>query len=115
VPYERPFVCPWATGGGYFLSRRAAEIAAQRTARSHLEHLFEDVMVGEALTRDPELKTVSYLFSDMGVVNPLLPKDMRYLMEVLAERRRLTEEVQSLRRENLRLRAQVVAAPAPSP
>jgi hypothetical protein len=115
VPYERPFICPWATGGGYFLSRRAAEIAAQRTARSHPEHLFEDVMVGEALTRDPDLKVIPYLFSDMGVVNPLLPKDMRYLQDVLAERRRLTEEVQSLRRENLRLQRQVVATPASSP
>ena len=69
-------------------------------------------MVGEALTRDPELKAISYLFADMGVINPLLPKDMRYLQDVLLERRRLTEEVQSLRDENQRFRRAVEGAPA---
>ena len=112
VPYERPPVCPWATGGGYFLSRRAAEVAAQRTTGTHGQHLFEDVMVGEALTRDPELKAISYLFADMGVINPLLPKDMRYLQDVLLERRRLTEEVQLLRDENQRFRRAVEGAAA---
>jgi hypothetical protein len=99
IPYERPFVCPWATGGGYFLSRRAVEIAVAETARSSATSLFEDAMIGEALTNHPEVQVVRSSFADMGVLNPLLPKDMQYVQRVLVEKRRLADELAALRRE----------------
>jgi hypothetical protein len=104
VPYERPFICPWATGGGYFLSRKATEIAFARTGQTWRDSLFEDVMVGEALTRDPRVKVMRCQFSDMGVINPLLPKDMLYVQDILLEKRRLADELDALRIENQMLR-----------
>ena len=109
VPYERPFVCAWATGGGYFLSRAATLAAASRTESTCADSLFEDVMVGEALTLDPQLKVLMTRFSAMGVVNPLLPKDMLYLQDVVLERKRLADEVRLLRAENARLRSGLAA------
>lgn len=109
VPYERPFVCPWATGGGYFLSQSATRAAAIRTAATCTDSLFEDMMVGEALTLDPQLKVLMTRFAAMGVVNPLLPKDMLYLQDVVLERRRLAEEVRSLLIENALLRSGLAA------
>lgn len=104
VPYERPFVCAWATGGGYFLSRLAAERAVERTADTFADSLFEDMMVGEALTLDPAVKVLRSRFALMGVINPLLPKDMLYVQELLLDKRRLADEVLALRKENLGLR-----------
>lgn len=110
VPYQRPFVCPWATGGGYFLSRAAAVAAASRTAETFADSLFEDMMVGEALTQDPHLKVVMTRFATMGVVNPLLPKDMLYMQDVVLERKSLADEVRLLRAENARLRSGLPSA-----
>jgi hypothetical protein len=109
VPYERPFVCPWATGGGYFLSRRAVDVAWRRTAETFRDHLFEDVMIGEALVGDPELTAMTCLFSDMGVINPLLPKDMRYVQEILLEKHQLGQEVLTLRHDVMMLRQELAA------
>jgi hypothetical protein len=106
VPYERPFVCPWATGAGYFLSRHAVQVASERTATTFSQHLFEDVMIGEALSRDPQLALVSSLFSDMGVINPLLPREMRYVQDLLTKKRQFTEGVLALRQENAQLGAE---------
>lgn len=104
VPYEGPFVCAWATGGGYFLSRRAAAIAADRTMDTFANSLFEDKMVGEALTLDPALKVLRSRFAQMGVINPLLPKDMLYVQDLILDRRQLAEEVLGLRMENRELK-----------
>lgn len=104
VPYERPFVCAWATGGGYFLSHRAAEKAVEKTAGTFADSLFEDMMVGEALTLDPSIKVLRSQFALMGVINPLLPKDMLYVQDLLLEKKRLADEVLALRKENLELR-----------
>lgn len=109
VPYERPFVCPWATGGGYFLSRAATRAAASRTTVTCADSLFEDMMVGEALTLDPQLKVLMSRFAAMGVINPLLPKDMLYMQDVVLERKRLADEVRSLRAENTLLRSGLAA------
>ncbi|MFQ6538464.1 MULTISPECIES: hypothetical protein [Aphanothece] len=98
-PYQRQFLCPWATGGGYFLSRKAAQRAVSRTKANHLEHIFEDLMIGEALTRDAELNVVNLRFAEMGIVNPLLPKDMCYLRDILLEKRLLAEQVVALERQ----------------
>ena len=87
VPYEKPFVCPWATGGGYFLSRRAVDALVPRLADIAGDSLFEDMMVGEALTRDAALNVLHTSFDRMGVINPLLPKDMLYLQSMVLERR----------------------------
>lgn len=103
VPYEGVFLCAWATGGGYFLSHRAAEVALPRTAHACADSLFEDKMVGEALTRDQGVRVLRTRFADMGVINPLLPKDMLYVQELVLDRRRLAEEVLALRDENRRL------------
>ena len=105
APYERPFVCAWATGGGYFLSRRAAGIALEKTANTFADSLFEDVMIGEALTLHPGLTVAMSRFALMGVINPLLPKDMLYVQDLVLERKRLCDEVLALRRENLELKA----------
>jgi hypothetical protein len=105
IPYSGEFACPWATGGGYFLSRRAAALAAERTLATCHERLYEDLMIGEALTRDPGIAVVKHRFATMGVINPLLPKDMLYLQGVLLEKRGLIEQVASLRRENDLLRS----------
>jgi len=105
VPYERPFVCAWATGGGYFLSRRATEIAAEKTTPALADHIFEDMMIGEALTLQPGLKLLRTRFANMGVINPLLPKDMLYVQDLVLERKRLADEVLALRRENSELKA----------
>ena len=105
APYERPFVCGWATGGGYFLSHRAAEIAVQKTRNTFADSLFEDMMIGEALTLHPGLKVTMSRFALMGVINPLLPKDMLYVQDLVLERKRLSDEVLALRRENLELKA----------
>ena len=99
-PYDKPFVCPWATGGGYFLSRRAAARVLERTVDTSRSSLFEDMMVGEALTADRDLSVVRSLFSEMGVINPLLPKDMLYVQSLLLEKRELALEVRRLRAEN---------------
>lgn len=104
VPYERPFVCPWATGGGYFLSHEATRIAAERTAHTFADHLFEDMMIGEALTLHPGLRVLRTQFASMGVINPLLPKDMLYVQDLVLERRRLSDEVLALQQENRELR-----------
>lgn len=104
VPYERPFVCAWATGGGYFLSRRAAQIAAGKTLHTFADSLFEDMMVGEALTLDPDIRVLRSRFALMGVINPLLPKDMLYVQDLLLEKRRLADQVLALRLENSELR-----------
>ncbi len=98
VPYERPFVCPWATGGGYFLDRAAAALAMAKTENTWREHLFEDVMIGEALSLDPAVKVARARFAEFGVINPLLPKDMLYFQDTLLERRRMAEELLELRR-----------------
>ena len=98
VPYERPFACPWATGGGYFLDRGAAAIAVAKTEGAWREHLYEDIMIGEALTLEPSVRVARARFADFGVINPLLPKDMLYVQEVLLERRRMAEELLELRR-----------------
>jgi hypothetical protein len=110
VPYARPFVCPWATGGGYFLSRRAVERAAQRTESTYALNLYEDVMVGEALTEDPELQVKRILFSQIGAINPLLAKDMHSVQEMLLEKWRLEAEV--LRRRERAALARASATPA---
>jgi hypothetical protein len=107
VPYERPFVCAYATGGGYFLSRRAVEIAAGRTAGTKHEHLYEDVMIGEALTGEPQLMAMSCLSSEMGVINPVPPKVMQYVQEILLEKRQLAEDALALRHENVLLQAEL--------
>ncbi len=104
-PYEGAFVCPWATGGGYFLSRRAAEVAVEKTSRTFANSLFVDMMIGEALTLDPAMIVLRTRFADMGVINPLLPKDMLYVQDLVLERRRLADEVRALRRENSELKA----------
>ena len=97
VPYERPFVCPWATGAGYLLSRKAAEIAWTKTVDTCRESLFEDMMIGEALTTDPRMDVRRVRFSEIGVINPLLPKDMLYVQEILLEKQRLATELNALR------------------
>lgn len=102
VPYERPFVCPWATGGGYFLNRNAARIALERTGATWREHLFEDVMIGEALTPDARVEIARARLAQMGVINPLLPKDMLYLQETLLERRRMADEILEFRQSQAR-------------
>ena len=96
VPYEKPFVCPWATGGGYFLSRRAVEALVTRLADTVDDSLFEDMMVGEALTRDPGMVVQRTSFADMGVINPLLPKDMLYVQAMVLERRAMRERIMEL-------------------
>ncbi len=96
VPYEKPFVCPWATGGGYFLSRRAVEALVTRLPDSVDNSLFEDMMVGEALTRDPGLVVQRTSFADMGIINPLLPKDMLYLQAMVLDRRAMRERIKEL-------------------
>jgi hypothetical protein len=62
------------------------------------------MMVGEALTLDPAIKVLRSQFAVMGVINPLLPKDMLYVQDLLLEKRRLADEVVALRKENLELR-----------
>ena len=105
VPWEGEFVCPWATGGGYFLSRRAAERAAERTEATCRGHLFEDMMVGEALTMDPELRVLMTQFRAMGVINPLLPKDMLHVQDMVLEREALTQRLAACEAELGALRA----------
>ncbi len=103
VPYARPYVCEWATGGGYFLSHRAVEIAAAKIEDTFAGNLFEDVMIGEALTLDPEVEVLRTRYGAMGVINPLLPKDMWYVQRLLLEKRALAEEVFALRRQSREL------------
>ena len=71
VPYDGAFVCEWARGGGYLLSRRAVEILADKTAASYSDHLFEDKMVGEALTPDERIRKVRAHYVEMGILNPM--------------------------------------------
>lgn len=96
VPYEKEFVCGWATGGGYFLSRKGSEIAVEKTASRFSESLFEDMMIGEALTLDPRIKVVRTTFVDMGIINPLHAYDMKFIQDLLAERNALREEVRRI-------------------
>jgi hypothetical protein len=109
VPYESPFVCPWATGGGYYLSRKAVELAYEKMEKTCTEYLFEDVMVGEALTQDARVCVIRARFSEMGVINPLLPKDMLYVQDILLEKQRMAAELDRLRKENALLRSDHVS------
>ena len=104
VPYERPFVCPWATGAGYLLSRKAVDIASAKTGETYRDSLFEDMMVGEALAVDPRVEVRRIRFSEIGVINPLLPKDMLYVQDILLEKHRLASELHRLRTEMQTLR-----------
>ena len=88
VPYEGPFVCEWARGGGYLLSRRAVEILADKTAATYSDHLFEDKMVGEALTPDERIRTVRARYVEMGILNPMPHYNMRYVYDLVTRRRR---------------------------
>jgi hypothetical protein len=98
VPYERPFTCAWATGGGYFLSRKAAAIAARATAGTFADCIFEDLMIGEALTLHPDVAVLRTRYAHMGVLNPLMPKDMLYVQDLILEKRRLADELRTVRR-----------------
>lgn len=100
VPDESEFICPWATGGGYFLSPKAVDLAIERTAQTVAKSMFEDKMIGEALTLDPDLKVVRSEFSRIGVLNPLSPGDMRYVQNILLENQSLAKELDMLRRLN---------------
>lgn len=104
VPDDAEFVCGWATGGGYFLSKKAVGILIKKTSVTHQNYIFEDRMVGEALTLHPDVKVMSTSFSEIGVINPLLPKDMLYIQNVLLEKQALLEKIKLLELENQRLK-----------
>ena len=85
VPYEGDYKCDWARGGGYLLSQKAVEILVEKTAVSYSDHLFEDKMVGEALTKDENIKTVHAHYVDMGILNPMPPHNMRYIHQFITK------------------------------
>lgn len=99
VPYKGQYVCGWARGGGYFVSKRAASILVDKTSQAFKNELFEDKMVGEALTRDKSIKVVNTHYSEMGVLNPLLPKDMIYVQSILKDKKRIAREMKNLKEE----------------
>jgi hypothetical protein len=103
VPDESEFICPWATGAGYFLSPKAVDLAIKRTTHTVSKSMFEDKMIGEALTLDASLKVIRTGFSQMGVLNPLNPGDMQYMQNILLERQSLAKKLDLLRMENLQL------------
>lgn len=76
VPYEGEYICDWARGGGYFLSRKAVEILLPKTAVSFSRELFEDKMVGDALGNDGRISTICAEYRSMGVTNPVSPEKM---------------------------------------
>jgi hypothetical protein len=104
VPDESEFICDWATGAGYFLSPKAVELVIERAATTYSECMFEDKMVGEALTLDSDLKVIRSQYSEMGVINPLLPNTMQYVQNIFLEKKSLTKELDLLRTENKQLR-----------
>jgi len=79
VPYEGKYIADWARGGGYILSRRAVDRLVLKTAESYKEHMFEDKMVGDALAADTVIKKMHADCVDFGVINPMLPQNMRYV------------------------------------
>ena len=83
VPYEGPFICEWARGGGYLVSRNAVRILIEKTATSYSRHIFEDMMVGEALTLDERIKTLNVHYVQMGILNPISPPNMRYIHQLI--------------------------------
>ena len=89
------------------MSKRAASILVRETSQTFKSELFEDKMVGEALTRDSRIKVVHTSYSEMGVLNPLLPKDMAYVHSLLMEKGRIARETQNLREEVGRLKEQL--------
>ena len=99
VPYDKPFVCGWATGGGYFLSRKGAGIAVEKTARTYSDSLYEDMMIGEALTIDPRIRSLKTSFIEIGLINPLAYYDMKYIQDLLTERKELRQRLAKLKSE----------------
>ena len=99
VPYEGHFVCSWARGGGYFVSQKAARILVDKTLRVFENELYEDKMVGEALTRDERLKVVDVPFYEMGVLKPMPHNIMHYVHSVLKEKQKIALENQNLKEE----------------
>jgi len=87
IPYDGEYVCDWARGGGYLLSRKALNVLVEKTASMFSEHLFEDKMVGEALTLDDRIKKVHVNYVDMGILNPMPPHNMRFVYELLEARK----------------------------
>jgi hypothetical protein len=98
VPYEGEYVCEWARGGGYLLSRTAVEIVVEKTASSYLDHLYEDKMVGEALTLDERIRAVHAEYIELGILNPLSPDEMRFFHSLLIGRVRGTDPLVDLER-----------------
>jgi hypothetical protein len=96
VPSEHDFKCGWATGGGYFLSPKAVDRALRNTIATRYKNLFEDKMIGEALTLEQDLKLMKVTLADFGLLNPLLPKDMSYVHNMVLERRILLKQIGSL-------------------
>lgn len=76
IPYEGEYVCDWARGGGYFLSRKAVDVLLPRTAVSFSKELFEDKMVGDALGIDARVSVIHAEYQSMGVTNPVDPGKM---------------------------------------
>jgi len=107
VPYEGRFVCRWALGGGYFVSKKAASIIVDKTSRAFKNELYEDKMVGEVLTRDKSIKVVKTRFFELGVINPLLPRDMIYVHAILKHKKKIAREKQNLQKEVGRLKKQL--------
>lgn len=81
VPYRGKYVCDWARGGGYFLSRRAVRILIPKTAKLFSKELFEDKMVGDALGNDDRISVVCTNYGSMGVTNPMSPEEMTKVYE----------------------------------
>lgn len=97
VPYEGDFKCEWARGGGYFLSSKAVRLLVGQTALAYKEHLFEDKMVGEALTEHNDINILNVHYTDMGVLNPMQPRSMAYLEALI-------HSLEHLKKENMLLR-----------
>ena len=99
VPYKGHFVCSWARGGGYFVSQKASRILVEKTFRVFENELYEDKMVGEALTRDERLKVVDVPFYEMGVLKPMPHNIMHYVHSVLKEKQKFSLQNQNLKEE----------------
>jgi hypothetical protein len=107
VPDDSEFICGWATGAGYFLSKKAVETLIKETASMHNDYIFEDRMVGEAFAAHADIKVFQSSFFDMGLINPLLHKDMIYVQNILESKRIVTEELRLLKEKNEQLEIQL--------
>ena len=76
------------SGRRRLVEQRAVEILVDKTAATYSDHLFEDKMVGEALTPDERIRTVRARYVEMGILNPMPHYNMRYVYDLVTRRRR---------------------------